>query len=65
MSEEMPLTLTLAEKIVGLVLIIIGAVIAYNALNPPSGISLFSGIFVVIGAVVVITGFFLLLIKGE
>ena len=66
MSEETPIQLTLAEKIIGLVLIIIGAIVITYSLNPPAGdISHFSGIFVVVGSVVVVTGIFLLIIKGE
>ena len=66
MSEETPLKLTLAEKIIGLVLILVGALTIYYSLNPPPGdISEFSGILVVIGLVIVVTGFFLLLVKGE
>jgi hypothetical protein len=66
MSEEMPMTLTLAEKIIGLVLIIVGAITTYNSLNSPSGdISEFSGILVIIGLVLLVAGFFLLIVKGE
>jgi hypothetical protein len=66
MSEDVPMKLTLAEKIVGLVLIIVGALTTYYSLNPPPGdISEFSGILIVIGLVVVVAGFFLLIVKGE
>lgn len=66
MSEEMPIKLALAEKIIGLVLVIIGAIVISYSLNPPAGdIGNFSGVFVFIGSLVVITGIFLLVIKGE
>ena len=66
MSEDVPIRITIAEKIIGLVLIIIGAIVISYSLNPPPGdISHFSGIFVFIGALLVIIGIFLIVIKGE
>ena len=66
MSEEMPLRLTIAEKLIGLILIIIGAIVTYYSLNPPAGdISNFSNIFVAVGLVVVATGLFLFIVKSE
>ncbi|MCW4014820.1 MAG: hypothetical protein NWF06_00445 [Candidatus Bathyarchaeota archaeon] len=66
MSEEMPIGLTLAEKIVGLVLIIIGAIVTIYSIDPPAGdISHFAGIFVIVGVAVTVTGIFLLITKGE
>jgi hypothetical protein len=66
MNEEMPLQLTIAEKIIGLVLIIFGIIITYFSLNPPQGdISLLSGLFVVIGLIIAVTGVFLIIVKGE
>ena len=66
MSEDAPMKLTLAEKIIGLVLIIVGALTTYYSLNsPPGDINEFSGVLVIMGLVVAITGFFLLIVKGE
>ena len=66
MSEDVPMKLTLAEKLIGLVLIIVGALTTYYSLNPPSGdISEYSGVLVIMGLVVVVAGFFLLIVKGE
>lgn len=66
MSEDVPIGLTLISKIVGLILIIIGAAIAYFSSDPPTGaISNFSGLFVGIGVVVVVVGFLLLLVRGR
>ncbi|PVX25513.1 MAG: hypothetical protein CW691_04295 [Candidatus Bathyarchaeum sp.] len=66
MSMELPLGLTVTEKIVGLVLIIIGAIVTFYSLDPPAGdISHFSGIFVIIGLVVAVAGFFLFIAKSE
>lgn len=66
MSEDVPIRITIAEKIIGLVLIIIGAIVISYSINPPAGdISHFSGVFVFIGSLLVIIGIFLIVIKGE
>jgi hypothetical protein len=66
MGEDTPIALTLLTKIVGLVLIILGAVIAYFTSDVPHGvISYFSGIFVGLGVVVAVVGFVLLLVRGQ
>jgi hypothetical protein len=62
----MPIGLTVVEKVFGLILIIVGAIIAYFSINPPAGdISHFAGIFTVAGIVVAIVGVFLLIAKAE
>ena len=66
MSEDTPIGLAVAEKIFGLILIIIGAIVAYYSMNPPAGdISHFSGIFTAAGLVIVAIGIFLLIVKTE
>ena len=66
MSENTPIGLTLITKIIGLILIIIGAAIAYYANDLPTGaISNFSGVFAGIGVVVAVIGFVLLLVRGQ
>jgi len=73
MSEDVPIGLAVAEKIFGLILIIIGAIVAYYSINPPAGdinppagdISHFSGIFTAAGLVIVAIGIFLLIAKTE
>lgn len=66
MSENLPMGLFVSEKIFGLILIIIGAIVANSSLNPPSGdISHFSGIFTFIGFIVLIVGVFLIITKAE
>lgn len=66
MSENLPMGLFVAEKLFGIILIIIGAIVANSSLNPPTGdISQFSGIFTFIGVVVLIAGIFLLVTKTE
>ena len=66
MSEDTPIGLAVAEKIFGLILIIIGAVVAYYSTNITTGdISHFSGIFTAIGVVIVAVGIFLVITKTE
>ena len=66
MSEDTPIGLAVAEKIFGLILIIIGAIVAYYSSNPPAGdISHFAGIFTATGLVIVAAGIFLVIAKTE
>jgi len=66
MSEDAPIGLAVAEKIFGLILIIVGAIVAYYSMNPPAGdISHFSGFFTAIGVVTVAIGLFLIITKTE
>ncbi|MFA5363955.1 MAG: hypothetical protein WC325_02095 [Candidatus Bathyarchaeia archaeon] len=66
MSEEMPIGVVIFEKILGLVLLIIGAVIAYAATTINSGdIVNFSGMFVILGVVVAVAGVLLIVVKGK
>ena len=66
MSTEMPLSLAVTEKLLGLVLVIIGAIFSYTSLTSPAGdISHFSSIFVVLGVVIAVAGIFLLISKAE
>ena len=66
MSEDTPIGLTLITKIVGLVLVILGAAMAYFSSDPPAGaVSNFSGLFVGMGVVVAIVGFLLLVLRGK
>lgn len=66
MSEDVPIGLAVAEKIFGLILIIIGAIVAYYSINPLAGdISHFSVIFTAAGLVIVAIGIFLLIAKTE
>ncbi len=66
MSEDAPIGLAFAEKIFGLVFIIIGAIVAYYSINPPAGdISYFSNIFTVIALIIVAIGIFLVIAKTK
>ena len=67
MSEEKPIGLTIAEKFLGLLVILIGALtvnFTYN--DPPEDIvAPFSGIFIAAGIALIAIGVFLILAKTE
>ena len=64
MSENLPMGLLVSVKIFGIILIIIGAIVANASLNPPPGdISYFSGIFTFLGLIVLLVGVFLIITK--
>jgi hypothetical protein len=63
MSEEVPTGLLVAEKLVGIILIIIGAVVTYlTSTGPPAGdAGTYSSLFIVFGVILLIIGVFLLI----
>jgi hypothetical protein len=66
MTEDRPMLLAIIEKLLGLVLIIVGALVAFDSTNPPPGdISQASGVFTVIGIVIFVAGLFLLIAKTK
>ena len=67
MSEEMPAGILVVEKIFGLVLIIIGAAVAYFTFtSPPAGdAGTFSSLFTIAGIIVLGTGVLIVLAKNE
>lgn len=67
MSEEVGAGLTIAEKLSGLIAILIGATIIYfTYTSPPSGyVKPFSGIFLVAGFVLIVVGIVLVLARAE
>lgn len=67
MSEEVPTGLLVAEKLFGVIFIIIGAVFTYlTAITPPTGdAGMFSSIFIVVGIVILGIGILLLIAKNE
>lgn len=66
MSEDVPIGLTITEKLVGLILIILGAISVYFFNNAPAGdISYFAGLFTTAGFVVIAAGLILLVAKTE
>lgn len=67
MSEEVGSGLTIAEKLAGLIALLIGAIIIYfTYASPPSGyVRPFSGIFLVAGFVLLAVGIVLVLARAE
>jgi uncharacterized membrane protein YczE len=67
MREEVPTALLVAEKLFGIILIIIGAFITYiTAIAPPTGdAGIFSSIFIIVGIVILGIGILLLIAKNE
>ena len=67
MSREVPVGLTVAEKFLGLLIIIIGAIMIYvTHTNPPTyPVAAYSGIFMAAGILLIALGIFLILAKAE
>jgi len=66
MTEDRPMILMIIEKLLGLTLIIIGALVAIDSTNPPPGdIRQFSGIFTLVGIVILAAGVILLIAKTK
>jgi hypothetical protein len=63
MSEGDNYWVTLAEKVVGIVLIIISGLLLYYTLTSTDTLGGFTWMFAVLGAVVLIVGIFLLLVR--
>jgi len=66
MSTRTPIGLAVAEKLLGLILLIIGAVVAVYSSNPPPGdIKHAAGIFITVGIAVAAVGILLIVAKTE
>ncbi|KPV62386.1 MAG: hypothetical protein AOA65_1837 [Candidatus Bathyarchaeota archaeon BA1] len=67
MSREAPVGLVIAEKFLGLLIILVGALLVYvTYTNPPTGpVSPFSGVFMAVGFALIALGIFLILAKAE
>ena len=67
MSKEEPIALTIAEKFLGLLIILIGVLtINFTYNDPPEDIvAPFSGIFIAAGIALIAIGLFLILAKTE
>jgi hypothetical protein len=63
MSEEETFWVSLAEKFVGLLLTIIGALSLYFTITSTSALGTFTGFFGFLSIVVLIIGLFLLLVR--
>ena len=66
MSEDTPIGVAIIEKVLGLILIIVGATVTLNSMDPPAGdIAQFAGIFTAIGVVVIAAGIFLIVVRTK
>ena len=67
MSEEIPAGLLVTEKLVGFILIVIGAVVAYFTFTspPPGDAGAFSSLFIIAGIILLGIGILLVLAKTE
>lgn len=66
MSEETPVGLAVAEKLLGIILIVLGAIIAYYSTELTEGdVSQLAGLFTAAGLIVAATGVFMLIAKHE
>lgn len=63
--SEAPVGLTIAEKLFGLLVIVLGIVVTYlTSSDPPEGsVSQFSGFFALLGLALIAIGIFLVLAK--
>ena len=67
MSREVPVGLAVAEKFVGLLILVTGVIMFYvTHTNPPAEpVASYSGIFMAAGVVLMALGVFLILAKAE
>lgn len=67
MSEEMPTGILVVEKLFGLILIIIGAAVAYfTSTSPPTGdTGILSNLFIIAGIILLGIGVLLVLAKTQ
>ena len=63
MSEEGTFWTTIAEKLIGTILIILSIVMFYFTATSGSTLSLFTGFFAFLGVIVLIAGAFLILVR--
>jgi membrane-bound ClpP family serine protease len=63
MSEGDTFWVSLSEKFIGLLLAIIGALFLYFTLTSTVALGGFTGLFGFLGAVILIIGFFLLIVR--
>jgi hypothetical protein len=63
MSEEGSFWLTIAEKVIGIVLIIVSIVMLYVTATSGATLGLFTGFFGFLGVIVLIAGGFLIVVK--
>jgi hypothetical protein len=65
MSRKAPLGLTILEKVIGLLMIAIGALASYATFNDLTNVGINLGLFLASGLGLIVIGFFLVLVKAE
>jgi hypothetical protein len=65
MSRKAPLGLTVLEKIIGLLMIVIGALTSYATFNDVANIGTNLGLFLASGMGLIVVGIFLFVAKAE
>jgi len=63
MSEDVTFWVTLAEKFVGFLLTIVGALLLYFTATSTDALEVFTGFFGFLGIVLLVVGVFLLLVR--
>ncbi len=63
MSEEGSIWISLAEKIFGLILIILSVVLMYFTATSTNVLGAFTGIFAFLGLLILVAGSFLIVVK--
>ena len=63
MSEEGNLWITVAEKLIGILLIIVSAVMLYFTATSADVLSAYTGFFAFLGVVILVAGAFLIVVK--
>lgn len=63
MSEDVTFWVTLAEKFVGLLLTIVGALLLYFTVTSTAALGVFTGFFGFLGIIILVIGVFLLLVR--
>ena len=65
MSEEAPIGLTIMEKLLGLIIILIGTITFYVTYTSMASIGPLLPFFLTVGLVLVALGIFILLVRAE
>ena len=63
MSEESSFWINLAEKLLGLLVLAIGAVMLYFTATSTGNLNVFTGFFVFLSVVIIVIGLFLLIVR--
>jgi hypothetical protein len=63
MSEESSFWINLAEKLLGLLVVAIGALLLYFTATSAGNLNVFTGFFVFLSVVMIVIGLFLLIVR--